>query len=158
MKISDAVSGVVLILFACAVFYMTRSFPPMPGQRFGPSLLPNVIAMVLGVCGVILIAQTIRRRQVLPLFVLPEWAHVPKFAVNFSVVLGAMLFYIAASDRLGFVITGFMTLFALLLTWRRGSLWSTGLISAIAVVVIQIFFGKLLRVPLPWGFLEAYSF
>jgi putative tricarboxylic transport membrane protein len=158
MKISDTVSGIVLVLFACGVFYLTRSFPPMPGQRFGPSLMPNVIAGVMGVCGVILILQTVRRRQVLPLFVLPEWAHVPKYAVNFSVVLGAMLFYIAASDRLGFLITGFIALFALLLTWRRGSWWSTALIAAISVLVIQFFFGKLLRVPLPWGVLEMYAF
>jgi len=156
MKVSDTVSGVVLVLFALGVFYLTRSFPPMPGQRFGPSLLPNVIAMALGACGLILIIQSIRQRKVMPLFVLPAWAHVPKFAVNFSVVLLSMFFYIAASDRLGFLIAGFVTVFALLLTWRRGTLLSTAVIALVSVVVIQIFFGTLLRVGLPWGVLEAW--
>jgi putative tricarboxylic transport membrane protein len=156
MKISDTVSGLVLILFALGVFYLTRSFPPMPGQRFGPSLLPNVIAAIMGTCGLILIVQAIRRRQVLPLLVLPDWAHVPKYAVNFSVVLASLLFYILASDRLGFLIAGFIAVFALLLTWRRGSLLSTAAIALISVIVIQLFFGTLLRVGLPWGVLETW--
>jgi putative tricarboxylic transport membrane protein len=156
MKISDTISGIVLVLFALGIFYLTRSFPPMPGQRFGPSLLPNVLAMVLGVCGLILIVQAIRQRKVAPLFVLPAWTRVPKFAVNFSVVLFSMFFYIATSDVLGFLIAGFITVFALLLTWRRGSLLSTALISVVSVVVIQLFFGTLLRVGLPWGVLEAW--
>ena len=60
--------------------------------------------------------------------------------------------------RLGFAVTAFVTLFVLLFWLRGGSFWlSSAVISLVSMIVIQQFFGQVLRVPLPWGILQSYS-
>ena len=69
-----------------------------------------------------------------------------------------LVFYINVSDWLGFLITGFLSLLAMLLWLRGPRYWLSSLaISAICVITLQAFFGHLLRVPLPWGLLQVVA-
>ena len=45
MRINDAVIGAVLVLFALAMMWHTRTFPAMPGQDYGPALFPVLIGI-----------------------------------------------------------------------------------------------------------------
>ena len=45
MRVNDAVIGGVLVLFALAMIWYTRTFPAMPGQDYGPALFPVLIGI-----------------------------------------------------------------------------------------------------------------
>ena len=78
--------------------------------------------------------------------------------MNFFLVIAVLIFYIFVSDPLGFIPTAFICLM-ILLVWLRGlAYWrSSIMISIVAVIVIQQFFGEFLRVPLPWGIVPIFG-
>lgn len=159
MKFNDAVSGVFFILFGLLLFYLTRGFPTMPGQNYGPDLFPRLIGVAMMVSGVLLILKGLRLRHQQAWFSALEWMHTPRLIGNFAMIIGVVVWYIFISDDLGFLLTAFTCLFVML-TWLRGMpFWkSSGLISLAAVLVMNLFFGQFLRVPLPWGIFQAYAF
>lgn len=158
MKVNDSVSGVAFLLCAALIFYMTREFSVLPGQAYGAAFFPRTIAVLMVLLGGILVVQGIRQRGTKPWAEALDWMRSPRHIANFALVIGALVFYILVSDALGFLITASVTLFALLSCLRGRSYWmSSLLIALIATIGLQIFFAQLLRVPLPWGVLEAYA-
>jgi putative tricarboxylic transport membrane protein len=159
LKFNDAVIGIFFVLFGGLLFYVTRDFPPMPGQAYGPDLFPRIIGAGMIFAGALLTAKGLRERREGAAWAAPlEWMHHPRAVSNFVLVIAVLVFYILLSERLGFLVTGFLCLFALLV-WLRGfNTWASSAGIALAsVLVIQTFFGNLLRVPLPWGMLQAYA-
>lgn len=159
MKVNDAVSGALLCLFAAAVFWRTLGFPPMPGQRFGAELFPQVIAVLMGLSGLALIAKGLLARDGGPWAVVPDWVRSRRHLMQASVLLASLIFYIFASTALGFIPTAIIVLTAVM-TALRGvkRIASTVLIAVVASVVMQQFFGGLLRVPLPYGIVPPTLF
>ena len=66
MKVNDAISGIFFILFGFLIFYLTRDFPIMPGQRYGAGLFPRLIGFFMAVGGVSLIFRGVRMRNGAP--------------------------------------------------------------------------------------------
>ena len=159
MKLNDAVSGVLLILFGLLLFYLTRDFPTMPGQNYGPDLFPRLIGIAMMVSGVLLVIKGVNERHQQAWIASLEWMHSPRHISNFAMIIGVIVFYILVSDWLGFLLTASACMIVMLV-WLRGiSFWkSSGLISVVAVLAMNLFFGEFLRVPLPWGIFEAYAF
>jgi putative tricarboxylic transport membrane protein len=127
----------------------------MPGQKFGPAWFPGVIAGGLGICGVFLIVAGVR--QGAPWVALPDWISRRRPFLGVAGVLGGLVFYILAADKLGFHITGI----ALLAFWVRilGRSWHmAAAVGVVATLAIHLSFYKLLRIPLPWGLLEQWAF
>jgi putative tricarboxylic transport membrane protein len=152
VKFNDAILGGVFLALAVAILVHIQGFPNIPGQKIGPGAFPGLIAAILACCSVALIWRGFRDRT--PLVALGAWLGSPRHVVNFLVVTGALVFYILASDTLGFLICGALILLALFLTLRVRPLLAVGL-AAILPVVIHLIFYKLLRVPLPWGVLPV---
>jgi putative tricarboxylic transport membrane protein len=127
----------------------------MPGQRFGPAWFPGVIAAGLGICGVLLTVAGVRQRA--PWLSWPDWIFRRRPFLGVAGVLGGLVFYILAADKLGFHITGV----ALLAFWVRilGGSWRVAaVVGVVGTVAIHLSFYKLLRIPLPWGLLERWAF
>jgi putative tricarboxylic transport membrane protein len=127
----------------------------MPGQKFGPAWFPGVIAAGLGLCGILLIVTGVR--QGAPWLALPDWIFRRRPFLGVAGVLGGLVFYILAADKLGFHITGI----ALLAFWVRilGRSWRmAAAVGVVATLAIHLSFYKLLRIPLPWGLLEQWAF
>jgi putative tricarboxylic transport membrane protein len=127
----------------------------MPGQRFGPAWFPGIIAVGLGLCGVLLVIGGVRASG--PWLTLPAWVSRRRARLAVSGVVGGLLFYIFAADKLGFYLTGI----ALLTFWVRilGGSWRVALaVGVIATLAIHLAFYKLLRIPLPWGIFERWAF
>jgi putative tricarboxylic transport membrane protein len=159
MKVNDAVSGAFLCLFAAAVFWRTLGFPPMPGQRFGAELFPQVIATLMGLSGLALIAKGLLAHNGGPWATMPDWARSPRHRMQAAVLLATLVFYIFASTPLGFIPTAIIVLTAVMTALRGiGRIASTLLIAVVASVVMQQFFGGLLRVPLPYGIVPPTLF
>jgi putative tricarboxylic transport membrane protein len=154
VRLNDAVIGIALILFALAMIAYTRTFPAMPGQDYGPALFPVLIGIGLVVAGGILVASGLRRRRAEPLFGGGAWLRSPPHVVNFLAVVGGLLFYILASDWLGFILTSLLLLFGWLLLFRGGKPISSLVIALVVTLVVDYAFSQLLLVPLPLGLLQ----
>ena len=80
---------------------------------------------------------------------------ITRSVVASAVIVGTVLFYIALSERIGFLLIAplcLMTVFlALRVSWQRALPWAIG-----GTVVVHLAFYKLLRVPLPWGWITPF--
>jgi putative tricarboxylic transport membrane protein len=80
------------------------------------------------------------------------WLSSPRHVRNFLLAVGALIFYIVAAERLGFLICGTIILSSLFLTLRVRPVLAAPL-AVLLPLLIHVMFYKLLRVPLPWGVL-----
>ena len=160
MKLNDAVWGALFALLGAAIVVHVQSFPRIPGQNVGPALFPGVVAAALVVCGVILMLKGLSARRVAasaaPWFEAPGWLRSPRHVLAFVVLVASQVFYLLAVDKLGFVLTAFVYLAALMWVLRV----RLALVLPVALVMtllIHYAFYKLLRVPLPWGVLQGVA-
>ena len=156
MKLNDAIFGVVLLALGATVLFAIQGFPKIPGQPVGPALFPGLIATGLCIAGVLLLASGWRQRSQRPWLTWDDWVRSPRHIAALVVLLGSVVFYIAASDWLGFLPSAALILLALFLVLRVPP-GRAVLLAAIATLVIHFAFYKLLRVPLPWGLLTPYA-
>jgi putative tricarboxylic transport membrane protein len=156
VRFSDAISGGFFLLLAGTVFWLTRDLRMMPGQNYGAAFFPRTIASAMALFGTILLVRGLRTAG--PWAEFPDWVRSPRHVANFALVVGVLVFYILASTRLGFPLTGFVSLMVLLL-WLRGLRhWVEAVVVSVGcVIAIQFLFGDLLRVPLPWGVLQPVA-
>lgn len=156
MRVNDAITGVVLIVFALAMIgYAQATFPSMPGQDYGPALFPTLIGVGFMLCGVILIAGGVARRQAAPWFVGSEGFRSPHHLACFGAVVGGLLAYILISDWLGFIPTALILLTGWLVVFRGGRWGSSFVIALVVTLVVDYAFTEFLLVPLPLGLLQA---
>ena len=151
MRFNDAVIGIFLIAFGALALFLTRGFPTLSKGYPGPSLFPNVIAVLFMITGLILIAQGIRSKR--------PWLKVSSSLqgrplANIVAVMLVIIAYIYLSDFLGFVILSFILLFLLMLCFKVRLLWNLLMASSVTVL-IYLLFVKFLMVPLPGGPFDA---
>ncbi|MGL4441575.1 MAG: tripartite tricarboxylate transporter TctB family protein [Bosea sp. (in: a-proteobacteria)] len=153
MRVNDLVSGALLIMLAVAMIAYTTTFPPFPGQKYGPSLFPRVLGGGIVLCGMLLMLRG--RKQLAagqPLGFIDEAYRPIRAWMSVLMIIGSIVFYIALSGTLGFVVTAFVLMLALLL-WFGAKPINAMIIAVVAVLAVDWFFGWLFRVPLPLGFL-----
>jgi putative tricarboxylic transport membrane protein len=160
MKLNDAIWGAVFLLLGVVILIHVQSFPAMPGQRVGPALFPGVLAAGLSVCALLLIVRDVAARAKegarAPWFAADAWFGSPRHLLAFALVIGVNVFYILVVDRLGFIPTGIIYLAALLAVFGV-RLRNNLVIAVLVTLVIHFAFYKLLRVPLPWGWLTRWA-
>jgi putative tricarboxylic transport membrane protein len=154
VRINDAVIGAVLVLFALAMMWHTRTFPAMPGQDYGPALFPVLIGIGFLITGLILIVSGLRRRKTEGWFAGGEWLRSRTHVARFVAVLGGLILYILVSAWLGFIPTALLLLFGWLVLFRDGKPVSSLVIALAVTLVVHYAFSQLLLVPLPLGILQ----
>ena len=158
MKFNDAISGALLLALAVAIMVTAQSYPKIPGQNIGPGAFPGTLAFLLGGCAIALIVRGLKERiNSREGWIVPgRWLVSRPHLRNFLVTVGSLLFYIFASNRLGFIPCGIVVLCAMM--WTLGVRARIILpIALITTVVIHGIFYKGLRVPLPWGVLQPFA-
>lgn len=164
MRFNDAITGVVLVVFAVAEIAYTRTFPSLHGQAYGPDLFPMLIGLGLFGSGCVLIARGLYARRALAReageSTVASWVDFGNVAdsrharINAVLLLVFLLAYILLSDWIGFIPISLATVFILL--YRLGSsLLTAGAIAVVTTAVIQVLFAKVLLVPLPAGWLQG---
>lgn len=154
MKIDDALVGFMLAIFSILVFFTALGFPVIPGQNFGASLFPTMIALGMFICSLLLMIQGIRNRKTQPRMAMPLWFRNKKSVLRFLLVPASLVFYFEAADFLGFLPIAFLLLVLLFLAF--GVRWPVAIAVALAsALVIHFMFYSVLKVPLPWGLLET---
>ena len=159
MKLNDAVWGVLFALLGVAIVVHVQAFPRIPGQNIGPGIFPGLVGAGLAICGLLLVVRGMlgrRAAQPAPWAQAPVWFRSGRHLATFAVLVGVNLFYILAVQWLGFVLTAFVYLAALMRVLRMR--WAVLLpVAAVATLVIHLAFYRLLKVPLPWGILQPVA-
>ena len=156
MKLNDAIFGLVLLALGVAVLFGIQGFPKIPGQPVGPALFPGMIATGLCIAGLLLVVSGWRQRPGHAWIAWEDWVRSPRHIAALVVLLGSVVFYIAAAGWLGFLPTAALILFAMFVVLRV-PVPRALLLAVVATLVIHFAFYKLLRVPLPWGLLTPYA-
>jgi len=155
MRFNDTLAGLLLVIFGIVVGVSAARFPETGGQTIGPGLFPGLIGAGMAVSGAVL-AWSGRKVRDPRWLALEEWVAEPRLALNATLVVGALIFYALAVDTLGFFITAFLFLAVLFLAFGVSRRWIAPL--AVAVTIgLHFAFYSLLRVPLPWGWLESLA-
>ena len=155
MKVSDFTLALVLLALAAAMTIGAVSFPPMPGQAFGPRLFPNIIAVGFALCAAVLIMRAVKAKAVRIAVVTPEWWNEPGRRGNLLILLGSIMAYTLLVEPVGFLITTFTLLVVLMK--RLGASWRATLFASIlGTAVTYLLFAYWLRVPLPPGLLASF--
>lgn len=150
MRVNDALLGSFLVLLAIALIIHAQTFPNVPGQQYGAAVFPTLVAVGFLATGALLIVSGLRAKA--PLVEWASWARERHGLRNVVVTALAVVFYIVASEWLGFMLTMAPILIVLLRLFRVR--WITSIPVAVATtLVIQYVFGNWLYVPLPWGLL-----
>jgi putative tricarboxylic transport membrane protein len=154
MRIKDTLAGVLLILLGVACILQARSFPPSPGQKIGPDLFPSLMGGGLAVCGLIFIASAGWRGRAW--VQLDDWVRRPRMVFNGLLVISVLIAYALLVDTMGFFLTAFAFLSVLFLAFGVRRRWIP-LLSAVVTFAMHFVFYTMLRVPLPWGWLERLA-
>lgn len=149
MRLNDTWLAVIIIALAAAIFGFTFTFPPFPGQKYGPSLFPRILAVGMVICAMLLIVRERRMGGRPALLVDPAFAEKGRL-VSFLLVPASVAMYLIFAERLGFIPTAFALLAGLLL-WFRVRLVTALAVAISATLLLNWFFGSLMRVPLPRG-------
>lgn len=181
LPLSDVIVGAAAVLGGIAVIAYALTMPTLGEGRPGPGLFPGVVGGLAALFGLLLMAIAVvkwRRGTLVaqepdvPVASSPDEAVDPaedaddsavvvdlELAqsrtgawVNALVVVGAIVFYVVAAPVLGFLVTMFAILLALMKT--LGSRWVPALIIAVATTAaLYALFELVLLVQLPDGFL-----
>lgn len=149
MRLSDPFMGGVLLLLSIAVGLYSQSFPDIPGQSYGAAAFPTAIAVILGVCGLLLVVRGLASGAGVQV-ARTEWTRRPGAVLAVLVTIGCVLGYVFLMGLIGFVP---LTLAVLLLLFSmlRVPWWQTGLFATATTLIIDHVFRSVLLVPLPRG-------
>ena len=155
MRLPDRVTGPFLVALGGAAAYGGWLLPPVPGQPVGPNIFPLVIGSGLALCGLAItfgIGSTFEEEEeIIPI----EGARPPPgkfYGLRALLPPALLLFYVVVADRLGFIITAGLIVYAT--ATALGARWRLALpLVVLAPIGIHLIFSKLLRVPLPIGLL-----
>jgi putative tricarboxylic transport membrane protein len=156
MKLSDALSGLLLAALGIALLIYARGLPLIPGQQVGPGFFPGAVALGLIAAGLVLALATLRRRAGGAWLELDEWVRNPRALRAMAVTVVSLGCYVALADRLGYFLTAPPVLAAILAAFgvRPAALVPVAL--AVPALIHYIFY-SILKVPLPWGVLTPYA-
>jgi putative tricarboxylic transport membrane protein len=157
MKVNDAIFGAVFLLLGVVVVMHVQGFSRIPGQQVGPALFPGLIATALAVCGVLLIVSGIRHRDTQPWTETADWMRSGRHLIALVALIGGVAAYVFLANSVGFLIVAPILLWIWLkvLGVRSGT---AAIVAVVATLLIWYSFYKLLRVPLPWGWLTGMAF
>lgn len=154
LKVSDLGAGLAIASLGLAIVGQSQSFPAFGGMAVGPSFYPGVIGAILFLCGAALVVTSLVDRRGLPLASVPDWARRPANALAVVAVPVAIIAYGVFSPVLGFIATGFFVTLGLLLCFRA-RLVASLIVSVALIVALHVIFVVVMRVPLPYGFVES---
>jgi len=155
LRVSDAVSGVVVAVTGVTALVLARAFPEIPGEP-GPALFPRIAGIGLLVCAAVLVAGGWRRRATTPWVEFPDWIALPRRLAAVAVIVAGLGIMSAYLEVLGFFICAPVLVAALLIALSVRTIVAVPVAAAATLLVHAIFYSAL-RVALPWGVFERFA-
>ncbi len=154
MKKSDLIGGGIFLALGLFIFLFTFGFPTLDKGHPGPALFPRILAVLFIVFGGIVFLRGWRGEKGGETSDAQEEDGLasPNY-FNPVFVLILIVAYMALSNWLGFLITSFLVMSLMMIRLRVPYL--RGLIISVCLTLfVNLMFAKILRVPLPPGFLS----
>lgn len=142
---TDEIAAVIIVLFAGAAYFVSNSFPGGIGGAPGPAFFPRFVVLGLSILAIL---------QFINAVVTAETSERVINSANLTRVLIPSMFLVAYALGLpfvGFLITTFGFLTAMMYYSGARNLRIVLPIGAVASVILQNVFVGFLRVPLPEG-------
>ncbi len=153
MKLHDTLSGLALLIIALLVALNTADFPEIPGQQIGPAVFPRILAALLALCAGLLMVRARLPARDQAWVQLGAWLQSPVHRRNFVITITCLLFYVLASELLGFLVCGLLILCVMFRALSVKPMHILPIAVGITLLIHTLFY-KGLRVPLPWGVLS----
>jgi putative tricarboxylic transport membrane protein len=137
----DAGAGMFLVLVAALAWWQTSELGTGTLRQFGPGMLPRGLAVLIGICGVLLLARAV---TALEREELGAWSvRSPLFILGAAVVFGLCI------RPLGLALTGPLVVL-LSVVASRETRWLEALLFAVLLTAFCLtLFKLLLRLPIP---------
>jgi putative tricarboxylic transport membrane protein len=158
MRLSDRTTGsFVVALGALSAFFGSR-LPPIAGQQIGPDVFPLVVGIGLCICGMLVVCGVGRAYEDEAEAVTASHGDTQE-QTHSGIVAGLrvllppalLLFYVVGVNWLGFIPTA--ALIVLVVSMALGGCLRLAIpLAVLAPVAVHLVFAKLLRVPLPAGY------
>jgi putative tricarboxylic transport membrane protein len=150
MKKSDLMGGGIFVCLGIFILIWTLGFPTLDKGHPGPALFPRILAALFIFFGGIVFYRGWKDGETGEES--DEEASLPQNYFNPIFVLILVGMYIGLSPVLGFYISSTLVLFLMMLKLQVPYLRGI-MISVFLTLFVNFMFSKLLRVPLPIGFL-----
>lgn len=148
MRIHDTLLGLLFMLLAALFYGYTFTFPEFPGQKYGPALFPQIMAIGIFACGLFIARRGWRSGA--PWVRISEDLGRRQGLLSFLAMPAAVVFYLLAAERLGFIPTA-AVIVGTLAWWFGIRSMRAVLLAVVVTATVQWFFGSVMRVPLPRG-------
>src|SRR5262245_54638251 len=117
MRLPDTVTGSFLVVLGAAAAYGGWLLPPVPGQPVGPNVFPFVIGTGLSLCGLAIVFgighSFEEEEELIPVEDGQAKAPTGRFyGLRALLPPALLLFYVIAAERLGFIITAGLIVYA----------------------------------------------
>ena len=150
MRFDDRLLGLALALLAAFVVVQAVEIPAVPGATFGPSLMPTIVGLVMGGCGLIVFAKGVRARAPGPLVDVSVWKGEYRGLACAAWAIGGAVAGIVFLPWLGFPLFGLLYALPLMLMMGARPLAAVP-VALVVVLGAYLAFKQLLYVPLPAG-------
>ena len=145
MKKGNIISSVICILLGLFIIFETKDFPEGAAGVPGPAFFPRILAWVVIGLSILLIINTIVKRDDRKITLLD------KDSIKVYATIGFLLAYLLLLNVLGFVFATPIFLFSLIFFYIRKNIVKNAIISVAVTFLIYGVFSTLLAVPLPQG-------
>lgn len=146
---TDLISGSVMLLFSACIYVSASGFPKSDYQLSGPAFYPQVMAVILAIISIVLIGRSAKS---LKNNIKGEQIKInnPKKVIA---AMAATLVYVLLLKTLGFLITTFIYLTALIFIMQpqKNKIPISVLISLIMTGAVYFVFAVLFSASLPMG-------
>lgn len=156
MKLHEAILGAAFCAFGVWMILQSAELPKPRHLQYGPSLFPMLIGAGLAVCGALQMVSGLLNWRAEALVERPSWLGHRSLMLNLATIPAACFFYYFTAEDLGFVLTGLIIMFVMLLVGGVAPV-RAAIVSLIMILLASMIFVSILHVPLPWGVLAPIS-
>jgi putative tricarboxylic transport membrane protein len=149
VKRADIGVGIGLIIFGTWVFWYSTEYQKTVIYIYGPNFFPQVLSILLGICGIILIIRAIRGD------VLSKTDRIDlQGFFRMLISIGMCIGYLFLMQVIGFAMGTSVFLFVLMTFLGQQGLMKRIMSSVVASVLVWAIFRYFLVIPLPEGMFD----
>ena len=146
MKRADIGVGIGLIIFGTWVFWYASAYRKTVIYIYGPNFFPQVLSILMGICGVLLIIRAVRGE------VLAKTDRIdPQGFIRLVIAIGMCIGYLFLMQVIGFAMGTSVFLFVLMTFLGQQGLITRVMSSIVASLIVWAIFRYFLVIPLPEG-------
>lgn len=156
MRFNERLLALALLGLSAFIIREAMSFPRMAGMAVGPGLFPIVLASALAVAATLLLATSWHATRSVPAIAFDPEVRNASSVLRALAVFASCALFAGFGQSLGFIIVGILALGILLLAF--GVRWHlAATITLILVIALNLFFVRVMRIPLPLGPLDVFG-